>query len=528
MPVVVEPRVSHEKLLELLAIGTETSKLDFKGTVDLGETRDKVELAKDVGAMMVEGGFIVFGVDGDGQPTGALDAVDLRGFDEANLRQMLGKWIPELPQLLVATHEIDSHTVVLLYIEPSEHGLNIFKANGQYPKDPTARKIKTHTAFREGDVVVRDGTRSVRWQHRHIARVRERIRSMEKDRWRKEAFDEWKATVLDPALEALGLARGPAAALSWRLDSSTFEQTVVEQFRNGDDIPLRLLLEQIPADAIETLCEGQWSEFNAILDRLAIITALAIRLERPEWLDHGLGALARIYGGTYRESGIDQRFHVDCPLPSVRLAVIVRVMGLGALAVRKRRWDCVRGLTLVQPDGGPLVPGEGRSWIRDSQVLGARHDLFIEEDQYGRRQDVGFLSVVLSLVKESPWLSGDVVGPDEETVTDRLLSSITQFDTLAMLTVYGHAPEGDYWDYYPSFARYYWSRIAPALERLVVDPEMRAAIYPPSDQKLALDIERMLKFAAKEGVRYGGGGPGFNAPRLQAFMIAQGVWQPAG
>ena len=56
-PVVVEPVVNREKLRELLALETEYPTLDLKSGCDLSEKREEIELAKDVGAMSVEGGF---------------------------------------------------------------------------------------------------------------------------------------------------------------------------------------------------------------------------------------------------------------------------------------------------------------------------------------------------------------------------------------------------------------------------------------------------------------------------------------
>jgi hypothetical protein len=70
-PVVVEPVVNREKLREPLALETEYPTLDFKSGCDLGEKREQVELAKDVGAISVRGGFLVIGVDGQGKPTGS-------------------------------------------------------------------------------------------------------------------------------------------------------------------------------------------------------------------------------------------------------------------------------------------------------------------------------------------------------------------------------------------------------------------------------------------------------------------------
>ena len=81
-PVVVDGLVTDEKLSELLALQAEYPALDFKSTLNLSEREHEVELAKDVGAMQVRGGYIVVGVDSQGNPTGQLDNVDVRPFDE--------------------------------------------------------------------------------------------------------------------------------------------------------------------------------------------------------------------------------------------------------------------------------------------------------------------------------------------------------------------------------------------------------------------------------------------------------------
>lgn len=77
--------VTSERLAALLALATEYNDLDYKRMLDLSTTREKVELAKDVGAMNVKGGYIVIGVDGHGNPTGDMDGVDTAVFDAANL-----------------------------------------------------------------------------------------------------------------------------------------------------------------------------------------------------------------------------------------------------------------------------------------------------------------------------------------------------------------------------------------------------------------------------------------------------------
>lgn len=66
----------------------------MKAPIDLTNTRDVVELAKDVGAIQVGAGYIVIGVDSHGAPSGDLDGVDRRPFDEARLNPRLLQYLP--------------------------------------------------------------------------------------------------------------------------------------------------------------------------------------------------------------------------------------------------------------------------------------------------------------------------------------------------------------------------------------------------------------------------------------------------
>ena len=81
MPV-IEPVVSESKLRDLLDEGHESPGLDYKQSLDPNDTRAWVELAKDVGAMQAEGGFIVIGADDHGTPVGVSQG-DLAKFDES-------------------------------------------------------------------------------------------------------------------------------------------------------------------------------------------------------------------------------------------------------------------------------------------------------------------------------------------------------------------------------------------------------------------------------------------------------------
>ena len=126
-PIVLDGIVSDEKLSELLALGTEYPELDFKGKLDLSTKHDQVELAKDVGAMQVRGGYIVVGAKSDGTLTGELDGADLSRFDEAMLAPMMLKWLPAPLQLPVPRYRKRWSQGRRAVYRPSSVGLRILQ-----------------------------------------------------------------------------------------------------------------------------------------------------------------------------------------------------------------------------------------------------------------------------------------------------------------------------------------------------------------------------------------------------------------
>ncbi|MBM2821413.1 MAG: hypothetical protein HW413_159 [Thermoleophilia bacterium] len=137
---------------ELLALEAEYPELDFKERIELATTEGRVELAADVGAMQVRGGYVIIGVDGKGTPSGGLDDVDVRLFDEANLRTKLLKYLPEPLQLRSAVHDVHGHTVAVIFVGPHPSGCAFFRSVGQYK-----RREKSVVRFRKGEVFWRHG-----------------------------------------------------------------------------------------------------------------------------------------------------------------------------------------------------------------------------------------------------------------------------------------------------------------------------------------------------------------------------------
>ena len=85
--------VTDERLSALLRLAAEYDEVDFKTAVDLSSTRGEVEMAKDVGAMQVKGGYIVIGVDDNGEPTGGMHGANASPFDPANLVPKMQRYL---------------------------------------------------------------------------------------------------------------------------------------------------------------------------------------------------------------------------------------------------------------------------------------------------------------------------------------------------------------------------------------------------------------------------------------------------
>jgi hypothetical protein len=118
----IEATVSEEKLRQLLDEGHESDLLDFKDTCSLDETRDRVELAKDVGAMQVDGGYVVIGANEHGRPTGLLTPELAARLDESKIRKKLAKYLAEPFEIQAATHRIGDDLVASSTWVPTRTG----------------------------------------------------------------------------------------------------------------------------------------------------------------------------------------------------------------------------------------------------------------------------------------------------------------------------------------------------------------------------------------------------------------------
>ncbi len=482
MPV-IEPVVTDEKLRQLLDERHESEGLDYKSKLCLDETRDIVELAKDIGAMQMDGGFIVIGADNNGNLTSQVTERDVKLLDEATVRPKLARYLPEPFEIRCAHYIIDGQRVGIIYVAPHPEGFCIFKADGNYSGG---------TSFRAGEVFARHGTSSEPWRQPDIRRIFEKRIALEKENWRREFVAYLKQAQLESQTQML--SRAPASTLTWQLDEETFLGIITEQLRIEDTIPLTLLMNRLPNEAKALVTSDRVDDFLTLLDRLTCLTALFLNLDKPTEFSRAVPAINKIYDIGFGQSG-EGRSDLAIKASKLWLEVIRRVWALGGLAVRREDWNAVRLLILQRPKG--LVIGEYyNNWLRHALTMAARAG-DLQEQQEGRQVELPLLSLCQQTALQHPCLSQDV---DE----DSLLDSIVQFDVFFNVVALFSQSRTSGTDYYPNFSRFYSRRSDPAFRMLVEDPTVRAALAIDGNDKLAATLRTLFESARQESFRYSG------------------------
>lgn len=500
--IAVEPTVTEEKLRQLLDAAVESAFLDYKTRCDLRQKGELIEIAKDVGAMQIEGGFLVIGADEHGRPTGKLLAEHAPQFDESRLRAKLLKYLPEPLLILSAVHQIGAARLALVWVGPNPKGFAVFKADGTYVAEG-----KVVTAFHRGDVFARHGSASEPWNQSDIDKVRSRIVESEKELWRVSLAEDIR--LVGVGAEARGLARAPAGALNWNVDDETFESTIIEQLRNDDDIPLRLLLERVPIDALHVLqSDDPLGDLGTLLDRIVCVGALSIRLDKKRNWTAVIEALSSVYDLGFEAT----RGRTQVAGPVIWLAILERVIALGGLAVRKHDWTAVRDLAIHRGENSEDWR-YFRTWLRHGLTEAARSNLFTQQ-QGDRAIELSIISFAHGHAQRLACLRAGRNADDEA-----VLNSLCQFDFLGVMAAIAEANSTSDEFFYTSFARFRNSRTEPIVARLVADAQLRTLIFPNDDTFLATAFRTVDALARRESFRFAGW-DGYTDKTVRAFLEA--------
>lgn len=496
-PPLPEPAVSLEQLTHLLGLQGESATLDYKAECNLNDTRSCIELAKDVAAMQVQGGYIVIGADSNGRPLPPGVPRDVAPlFDEARLRPKLGKWLPQPLQIVTADHVLDGCCFVIIYVAPNTDGFCVIEKDGTYDDGGNQRFI-----FRRGDVFARHGSSSERWNQRDISAIWDRVVAARKEQWRTELGEE--LAHLGVARGAQRLIAGPASNYTWRVDQGAFDAATIELFRSLDDIPIRHFLDRTPGDAPNLIDNNEWDELATLVGRVTSLAAMALRYERTTWFEPALKVLMKIYRlGFQPGTAVERR---DRKAVDVWLVVLEHLLALGGLAVRLEDWTAVRSIVTRPP-----VPNESyyTTWLRHGLTMASRARRF-------DLPDGGSESLLVMAAERANALPALAAGATE----DEVVTSMCQFDILAALVIIDETGSLSTSNWYTNFARFYSTRSEPVVQLLLTDASMRRIIFPTGDDMLANALREIDRMATREGFSFNGWW-GYQSDEVRSFLAA--------
>ncbi len=497
-PVVVDGVLSEEKLIELLNLGTEYPQLDFKQKVEL-DKRGLVELVKDIGAFQVNGGYMLIGVNANASPTGLMDDVDLRPWDEANLTPKLLRYLPNPLDLRSRVFDREGHKIVALFIGRNPAGCAVFAADGTY-QDKGTEVVK----FRQGDVFWRDGTRSIRMSQEGLNRVFARRLDEEKRRWLVEQREirAGEMEQLAKAYSSQQTVNGPTGSVSFDMDTGELVLAGLEVVRANNSIGLQHLLMSAPSRARALIERDEIEvELGDLLDKLFCLAATFLVYGLDVELEQVLATVDQIVTlGFADDDPVSLEYSTRIPPgmrgPRVWLSILDRAYALGALAVRLEKWNAVRTLVMRTPK--KIGDYYRRDWMRHSLTMASRAQHLNEILEDGRRTEISLLTLSQSTALRLACLNPDSASADE------ILDSLAQFDLLGSLVVQMSTDAPGSNVRYPSFARFNGRRLQRILDLMTDDQEARQELGLANDVVLAQALKAIGDTAQTVGFRYNG------------------------
>ena len=520
--IVVDGRTDEEKLVELLRAGAEETALDYKATLDLSTkaSKDSVEFAKDAISMgnLPSGGYIIVGVDDHGAPAHDQAAIDATQFDSAKLRAKVTRYVEAPVHLVSQSHQVDDRIVIVIYVSPNSDGLPIpTSAIGQYDKG----NGKMETVFVEGEVLIREGTSNVRVRYAHWNGLLERYRETIKAEARRDA-DE----LIRRVVESFRNGGGSVAAtvpLDPGMDDDTFIEALVALFESGSTVRVQQFLNDAAIRAGAGEPDERADRLRA-LDQVALTACQAILYRQDEVFRLAVTALDKAYTARLLSADSVAWVGTDAARAQHYLDVFIRVLAIGALAVRREAWDLLPVLSNRSVNEGGY---EWVSWLRHAVTMASRANLLQDHD--GRSRGGQALSLARALAAESPTLRPDfgagttLPKPEELAHNDWLLNSLCEFDLWWCILALANRPDSrDGAAYYPSCAAFHQRRSQPTLTRIATEPEVRKAAFgDTANQVIADSMLAVVKVAVSQSHQYGGWWDGFaDDPKVADYVNA--------
>lgn len=288
------------------------------------------------------------------------------------------------------------------------------------------------------------------------------------------------------------LADGPASALSWSLDATTFEDLVVELLRDEDQVPVQLLVESavpIADQGVRSGDGGSAADYVSLIDKLTVIAGVGIRLGHDASRDLAISAFVAIYEHVVGLVSSGPVENLARPPAVCWLDIGLRITLLGGLTVRRQSWSSVRCLAQQRvPDARYDL---SHYWLRHALTQASRAKL-LGGGRFDERSARPWIGQAFELAGGLPSLTRDL-----PPGSSRLVDSLYQFDLMAAACVVAETNSTDPHNWYPNFASASRIQLEPAVMRLLTDSIARKAIFPLDDDDLAVLLRALAKAAGE-------------------------------
>lgn len=446
---------TEEKIRALLRQGAEYEKLDYKRTFDINSTHEVVEITKDIAAMLSSGGgTLLIGADDKGVAVPDFTDALATEFDEAKLRSKLKKFISEPLTIIALSTKVDGVNHALIECGEYADGFVILKADGQYQHNGKSKEI-----FRKGDVFVRHGSASEKWEQHDIARIIHSQVSKQKIEWLKDA---------ELILSRVGSQAPAEIETKTRLKEviKPLKQAIADDNLNISD--LKLVIDEICLTAIKAVLSDSEAVFKVALDSLASCYSLGFD-PKGNWRLNGNFNPADLWS-----------------------EILIRLPIIGGVCIEEKRYRLAKLLVLqkVPGDDGRHYP----NWYRHAFTMATRSRRLPHGSNGEKRS---FLSATTSIFQNDIQYKNALNWDTEEGLT-----YIVRFDYFAALVALDDIQQISTRAFYPSFGLYDKSRVEQMLVDILLDEEVQKTLFKSSPENLAYIIQQIDELAERESDYY--------------------------
>ncbi|MFC1485518.1 ATP-binding protein, partial [Candidatus Latescibacterota bacterium] len=496
---VVDGDVSDEKIKFLIKLDYEEDKLEYKKGYDFDHdirNKIKVDLVCDIVSMAnTFGGYIIIGLKENDDNTHSIEGVNIkciRNLSEENIQAWFKKYIDSTISIKVKTVKIietvsKEKKVIAIYIPPNKIPLP-FRKSGQYG---IPQQTDFVDKFREGDIFIRNGSRSERANYENINRIIEAIRLDERE---KSFSTASKFSDLVMRLDEIISLLGGNTTIRSKIDLLEGSEEDIEErtsiiLEQGNDIRLHRSIKQefrflydffekqkTVSDKNELL-ENFNRIFESFLIRLVAVWVIAVEYKH---IKLGRIIIESIHTFLLKTNNFDYSVINENITPLWFQTKIVNVLYcLGAVAIYKEKPEFSK---LLLKQYTPTELSSRRfSWYRYVLIMLSR---------VNKLRDKSMCVESYIFLKNHSYIINIFL--DEQ----KLIDFLCQFDFLQCIDVL--VETDNYNSCYPSFGIYGKKRIEPIVEKIIESCNDDNWVQSVDNFMCAKYIDILDRYAVKE------------------------------